>query len=240
MAKTDNGEAYKAYYKMMYATGIWPQLNNSILYKVRIFLSWALLFFFFVTMGMQTFHDRKDFTKLSEILYINFTLYGYLIKLAMFAYKKTDVLYLLDFLKKPIFQSYPDEYDYFMVNAVRVSKILARTYQLCIFCWITFYIYYPFLDDKSLPIPFPYDYGYYRYVMFPMQIIGVGWGAWNNSCIDVFTVSLIGIANAQYEILAEKIKNIKNNSHEEINPEVDTSIIKSLKQCVQHYLAIIR
>lgn len=241
MTKIEAHEVYKIPYDMLSATGIWPKKTPSPFYKMKTGVSWLLAISLLTTMTMETLNDLNDFTKLSEILYINVTIAAYFVKMAVFTYKREIILNTIKFLRDPIFLSYPEDLSRYMVNAVRVSNLLGKTYQYSACCCVILFTVYPFLDNKPTPFPFPYDLGKYNYIMFVQQAVAVSIAAWNNSSLDVLCTSLIGIACAQFDILAGKITSSKVEENEEhFDLKKDREVRKNLKQCVTHHLAILK
>ncbi|KAK5647664.1 hypothetical protein RI129_002556 [Pyrocoelia pectoralis] len=190
-------------------------------------------------MSIEVAYNLKDFIKLSETLYMMITVAEYVIKQISLSYKKKAFLKIIEFLKDPIFLSYPYELDHYMVKTVRQSTFIANTYRYIVGCCVVLYLVYPMVDHKSLPFPFPLELGVYRYFMYAFQIVTVGIGAWNNSSIDTLTTSLMGISAAQLDILYEKIIRIQNEAPENGNKN-DKNVLKVLRQCVKHHNAIIQ
>ncbi|KAF2887261.1 hypothetical protein ILUMI_18912 [Ignelater luminosus] len=242
MVKSNNADAFKMQCSMMTTTGVWPKENPSIYYKTKTVASWFFAIGLCVTMWMEALNDIKDFAKLSEILYIMVTVTAYIIKLSVFTYRKQSFLNMIKFLEDPVFASYPDQADHFMAKTISSSTIIAKVYRYLVMCCVVLFFFYPILDNKTLPFPFPYDLGKYTPFMFGFQLIGAGYDAWNNSCIDTLCTSLMGIAAAQLDILCEKIIHIKEQivpqGDSEISEETDKDTIEKLKQCVEHHLAI--
>lgn len=241
MSKVEIDEVYKVSYKMLSATGIWPNETRGTFYALKTGVTWFFAISLLVTMTMETLNDLNDFTKLSEIIYINVTIAGYVVKIAVFAYKKKIFLNMIQFLKDPIFLSYPEELRSYMVNAVKFSNLLATTYRYAVSCCVISFLVYPFFDNKPIPFPFPYDLGKYNYIIFFHQVVGAGFSGWNNSSLDVLCTSLIGIASAQFDILAGKITLSKVGENEErFELKNDSEVRKNLRQCVTHHLAILK
>ncbi|KAB0790785.1 hypothetical protein PPYR_15295 [Photinus pyralis] len=226
----------------MTATGAWPD-HSSITYNIKALFFHAFTIGLFVTMSMQVIFNLNDFTNLSEILYIMVTVTGYVVKQCALTYKRNVFVNLIQFLKDPLFLSYPDELDHYMFETVKKSTLIANVYRFSIAFCIVLFTVYPILENKPLPFPFPYDLGNYRYFMYAFQIISVGVCAWNNCTIDTLTTSLMGIAAAQLDILYEKLIVIRKESQE--NDDVpyceksEEDILHKLRQCVEHHNAII-
>ncbi|KAF2903348.1 hypothetical protein ILUMI_02837 [Ignelater luminosus] len=245
MAKSNNADAFKIHCYMMTTSGVWPQKNPNMYYKLKTLSSWFFAISLCTTMWMEAINDVKNFAKLSEILYIMVTITAYNIKLAVFTYyRKESFLDMINFLKNPVFVSYPDDIDHYMVKTIKSSTLLANIYRYLILCCVILYIFYPILDNKALPFPFPYDLGKYTPLMYVFQLMGESYAAWNNSCLDTLCTSLMGIAAAQLDILCEKIARIKEEEvslqNYEISEEADKITTKKLSQCVEHHLAIIK
>ncbi|XP_031329090.1 uncharacterized protein LOC116160089 [Photinus pyralis] len=242
-AKTLNSDAFKTQQAMMTATGAWPD-HSSITYNIKALFFHAFTIGLFVTMSMQVIFNLNDFTNLSEILYIMVTVTGYVVKQCALTYKRNVFVNLIQFLKDPLFLSYPDELDHYMFETVKKSTLIANVYRFSIAFCIVLFTVYPILENKPLPFPFPYDLGNYRYFMYAFQIISVGVCAWNNCTIDTLTTSLMGIAAAQLDILYEKLIVIRKESQE--NDDVpyceksEEDILLKLRQCVEHHNAIIQ
>lgn len=241
MSQISTAEVLQVYYDMLNTTGIWPQKNPSWIYRLKTIVSWIFAWALFIIMTIETIHDLNDFTKLSEIIYINATCVTYITKLIIFTLKRNKFLQLVKFLKSPIFGTYPSELNHYMEDSIKFSNMLAKIYQYAVGCCVSLYAIYPIIDKTSLPIPFPYDLGKYTYYVFIFEVAGVGVGAWNNSSIDVLSCSLIGIASAHFEILAEKIKRCTKNANEDyIDPQIQMEILRRVNQCVDHHLAILK
>ncbi|KAK5647660.1 hypothetical protein RI129_002552 [Pyrocoelia pectoralis] len=190
-------------------------------------------------MSIEVAHHYKDFVKLSETLYIMITITGYLVKQISLTYNTKAFLKIIEFLKDPVFLSYPYELDHYMVKTVRQSTFIANMYRYIVACCVVLFFVYPIVDHKSLPFPFPLELGVYTYFMYAFQIVAVGLTAWNNSSIDTLTTSLMGITAAQLDILYEKIIGIQNEAPEGGNNE-DKNVLKVLRQCVEHHNAIMQ
>ncbi|KAF2904117.1 hypothetical protein ILUMI_02070 [Ignelater luminosus] len=109
------------------------------------------------------------------------------------------------------------------------------------------YSAYPILDNKPLPSPFPFDLGKYTTLMYCFQVIGGSFSTVNNICFDITCASLMGLAAAQLDILAEKIICIEEDEvpddaavkHQAILGQVGERINEKLRDCVKHHIAII-
>lgn len=244
MVKSNNADAFKIHYNMMTTSGVWPKENPSLYYKLKTLSTWFFAISLCATMWMEAINDIKSFTKLSEILYIMVTITAYLIKLTVFTRRRKSVLNMVNFLKDPVFLSYPDDVDHYMAKTIKWSTLLANVYRYLVLCCVILYIFYPILDNKALPFPFPYDLGSYTPFMYVFQLIGESYAAWNNSTFDTLCTSLMGIAAAQLDILCEKITRIKEGrvmvQDYEFSEEADKSTTEKLSQCVEHHLAIIK
>ncbi|KAF2904855.1 hypothetical protein ILUMI_01326 [Ignelater luminosus] len=244
MPISNSADAYRLQYIILSATGAWPKENPTILYRFNTFLSWFYGLGLYGIMLTQCIHDITDITKLSETLYIMVSFMGFIIKFLVFTYRKKEFLDILEFLKDPVFVSYPEDLDHYMVKTIKSWTLLSKVYQFLIICCIILYLIYPILDNKALPFAFPYDLGQYNIVMYGFQLIGEYYSANNNIYLDVLCASLMGIIAAQLDILAEKIIRIRENDsvldEYEISIRADEEAIKRLKQCVVHHLAIIK
>lgn len=232
MAKINIDVAFENYYSLMLVSGIWPLDNPSILYRMRTLTSWIFTGGLWLTMALEVALDISDLTKLSEILYIMVTIASDLIKLGAFTYNRKKFLKVLDFLRDPIFSSHSEELDRHMENTLRYLNILAKLYQYSTIGCMCFFVIYPIMDNKPYPFPLSFEFGKYRLLVFALQIISAGIAAWNNFCVDLSCITLMGISAAQFEILVEKIENIKSTSDE-------SEIVQKLKHCVDHHLSII-
>ncbi|KAF2904109.1 hypothetical protein ILUMI_02062 [Ignelater luminosus] len=229
---------------MLVLTGVWPIENPNVIYKVKRLLSWISAFGLSGILLTEFIYDIRDFTKLSETLYIGVTYMGFLVKLLVFSRRRKEFLNLLKFLKNPIFVSYPEDLDHYMAKSIKQSVLLARVYRVLGVSIVVGYAFYPILDNKPLPFPFPYDLGNYTILMYCLQMIGEAFSAVNNLCLDVMCTSLMGLAAAQLDILTQKIIRLKEDNGVISNPvilnQVDARIIEKLKDCVKHHLAIIK
>ncbi|KAK5647662.1 hypothetical protein RI129_002554 [Pyrocoelia pectoralis] len=223
---------------MMQSTGVWPEENSGVINKIKYIFSVTMCIGLVVTMSIEVAHHYKDFVKLSETLYIMITITGYLVKQISLTYNTKTFLKIIEFLRDPIFLSYPYELDHYMVKTVRQSTFIANMYRYIVGCCVVLFFVYPMVDHKSLPFPFPLELGVYRYFMYAFQIVALGIGAWNNSSIDTITTSLMGITAAQLDILYEKIIYIQNEAPESDDNE-DKNVLKVLRQFVEHHNAII-
>ncbi|KAK4885197.1 hypothetical protein RN001_001468 [Aquatica leii] len=244
MSITNNANAFRIQYSMLSASGIWPEKNATLIYKLRCALSWILTAGLFVSMLMEVIADIKDFTKLSEILYMMITLGATLAKMTTLAYYSNTFLKLIEFLKDPVFVTYSNDFDHYMAETVKQSTFIAKSYRVLVGLCVFLVAAFPLLDNKPFPFPFPFELGIYSYYMYVFQVISLGLAAWNNSSIDTLITSLMGLAAAQLDILREKIVNIKMTSSNSVNTftevEVNDFVVKILKQCVEHHNAIIR
>ncbi|KAK4885198.1 hypothetical protein RN001_001469 [Aquatica leii] len=243
MVKSNNANAFKLQHAMMLSSGVWPEESSTITYKIKCIISWILSLGLFITMTMQVIHDITDFTKLSEILYIMVTIAATVGKMASFTYQRKKFLKMIKFLKEPIFMSYTDDLDHYMAATIKSSTFIANFYRYLVGCCIVMFIVYPIVDNKPLPFPFSFELGSFKYCMYVFQIASIGCCAWNNSCIDTLTTSIMGIGAAQLSILYEKIVNIKHMTNcleDKNNVSVkNKDITPSLEQCVEHHNAII-
>lgn len=244
MLKSSNEDVYKVPYNMMLKSGIWPKEYPTLVYKIKTFLSWFFAIGLLVVQLMQAINDIKDFAKLSETLYIMVAVLGYIIKLGVFTYRKEKFLEMVNFLKGPIFTSYPDEYDHFMKKNIKYASLAANTLKYFFMSCVVLYLIFPIIDQVPLPFPFPYELGRYTFVMYAFQIAAEGYAAWNNACIDTLCTCMMGVAVAQLEILSEKIIHIKKDHAQlgtyEISERKEEIAVRRIRQCVQHHLAIMR
>lgn len=244
MPISNNADAYKLQRIVLTATGAWPKENPTILYRINTLLSWIFALGLLGIMLTQCIHDITDITKLSETLYIMVSFLGFITKFSIFTYRKKEFVAILEFLKDPVFVSYPEDLDHYMVKTIKSWNLLSKVYQFLIICCIILYIIYPILDNKPLPFPFPYDLGQYNTPMYGFQIIGEYYSVNNNIYLDVLCASLMGIIAAQLDILAEKIIRVRQRNsvldEHEISAQADEIAIRRLKQCVVHHLAIIK
>ncbi|KAF2904118.1 hypothetical protein ILUMI_02071 [Ignelater luminosus] len=244
MVKSNSADAFKVQYNTLILTGIWPIENPNVIYRIKTILSWVSALGLSGVMLTQLIHDITDFTKLSETLYILLAYMGFIVKLVVFMYRRKEFLNVINFLKNPIFLSYPEDLDHYMAKSINQSVRLAKIFQPFAVSFVIFYAVYPILDNTSLPFPFPYDLGKYRMVMYCSQLISEGMAAINNMYIDTICTSLMGIIAAQLDILTEKIMRLNENDgtveDHAISNEVCESIYEKLKDCVKHHLAIIK
>lgn len=241
MPISNNANAFKIHFNMMHISGVWPEESPGVLYQIRGLLSWLLGIGLSITMSMEVINDISDFTRLSEILYIMVSVTIYLVKLAGFTYQRKTFLKTVQFLKDPIFVTYPEDLDHYMAKTIRISTGIANIYRYLCLCCMLLYATFPLFDNKPLPFPFPYETGRYRYLMYAFQVASISNSAWNNSCLDTLTTSLMGIGAAQLDILMKKIEMIGRNENDTENNSRDgKKAVGEIKQCIQHHLAIIR
>ncbi|KAF2888241.1 hypothetical protein ILUMI_17932 [Ignelater luminosus] len=244
MVKSDSADAFKVQYNMLVITGMWPKKNPNIIYRIRTTISWICAIGLFGCLLTQFIYDIKDFMKLSVTLYILVCYMGFILKLLVFINHREEFLNILNFLKNPIFISYPEDLDYYMTKSIKQSVLVARTVQIATAAGLVVYAVYPILDKKPLPFPFPYELGKYTLLMFCFQMVAEAFSAVNNLSLDLVFTSLMGIVAAQLDILAEMIMRLKEDDsmveRSVISNRVDESINKKLKDCVKHHLAIIK
>ncbi|KAK5647661.1 hypothetical protein RI129_002553 [Pyrocoelia pectoralis] len=225
---------------MMHASGFWPEENPTQFYKVRTFVSWLLSLALCVTLTMEVVNRITDFTKLSEILYTMVMVASYVIKATSLRYQRKNLLKIINFLKHPIFMSYPDELDHFMAKSVRQSTFIANAYRYSVGCCIILYLVYPIVDHKPYPFPFPFEMGSYNYYIFVFQVVGGACCAWNNLSIDTLMTSIMGITAAQLDILCGKLIGMGNKRNDSVSRrKTDEDMSRKLKQCVNHHNAVI-
>ncbi|KAF2904115.1 hypothetical protein ILUMI_02068 [Ignelater luminosus] len=211
---------------------------------MKTLISWISAFGIFAMLLAQLIYDIKDFTKLSEPLCILVTYMGIIVKLLVFHYRKNEFLKITNSLRDPIFLSYPEDLDHYMAKSIKQSVVLINIYRvvgvtIMIGCTI-----YPILDNKPLPIPFPYDLGKFTIPVYCLLVIGGSFSTLNNICFDVTCTSLMGVVAAQLDILTEKITRLEEDDGVIYDPvifkHVSRTINKKLKDCVKHHLAIIK
>ncbi|KAF5271728.1 hypothetical protein FQA39_LY08051 [Lamprigera yunnana] len=241
MTRTNNSDAFRIQYSMMRTSGIWPEENSTIIYKIKCIISWTFTLLLLLSMVLEVIYHIRDFEKLSDTLYIMFTMAATVTKMGSFSYEKKTFLKILKLLKDPLFVSYPQHLDHYMAETVKNSIFIANLYRYLVGCCIVMFMVYPLLDNKPLPFPFPFDLGSYTYYMYALQIVGVGIAAWNNSSMDTLTTSIMGITSAQLDILCKKLVHIRDSirgNHSGLNTEL--IVINRLKECVKHHNVIIR
>ncbi|KAF2904111.1 hypothetical protein ILUMI_02064 [Ignelater luminosus] len=243
MVISNSADAFRVQYKMLVLTGLWPKENPNIVYRLRTLISWISAFGLFGVLLIQLINDIKDFTKLSETLYIMVSYVGFIIKLLTFTYQRKEFLKMIHYLKDPIFVTYPEDLDHYMTKYIKQSVLLASTFQLVIVGGLIFFALFPILDNKPLPMPLPYDLGKYTTLMYCLQVIGESISAINHICLDVMCTSLMGLAATYLNILSERIMHLKEKDavveDVVIFNEISESTNEQMRNCVKHHLAII-
>ncbi|KAF2904116.1 hypothetical protein ILUMI_02069 [Ignelater luminosus] len=155
-----------------------------------------------------------------------------------------EYLKLIDFLKNPIFLSYSEDLDHYMAKSIKQSVLLTNGYRVVAVTIMVGYTIYPLLDNKPLPTPFPYDLGKFTMLMYCFEVISGSFSMVNVICLDVTCTSLMELAAAQLDILAEKIIRLEEDDVVVGDPiiltQIRESIHEKLKNCVKHHLAIIK
>lgn len=236
----DTHEALKIYHNMMTISGIWPKENSSAIYKLKFAISWTFALSFLALLIIQILGNLNNYKNIFEVTYTAIVIFCYMVKLACVTFNKKMFLKMIELVKDPIFCSHPKELDGYMKKAIRLSKLIGKTYQYSVLSVVIFYSFYPVIFNTALPLPLPYDFGKFNFIMYIYQIAIVTVAAWNVSSLDLMTISLIGIANAQFDILAQKIISIEVSERDAgFDLEMDEDVIRHLRQCVGHHLAIL-
>ncbi|KAF2887734.1 hypothetical protein ILUMI_18439 [Ignelater luminosus] len=244
MVKSNSADAFRIQHDMLMLTGMWPIENPNGSYRIKTLLSWVSALGLSGVMLTQLIHDITDFTKLSETLYILITYIRFTFKLLVFKYSREEFLNVINFLKNPIFLSYPEDLDHYIAKSINQSVRLAKIFQPFMVNLLICNAVYPILDNTSLPFSFPYGLGKYRMIMYCSQLISEGISAVNNIYIDTTCTTLMGIVPTQLDILTERLMRLKENDgtveDHAISNEVSESINEKLKDCVKHHLVIIK
>lgn len=241
MIKSTIEDVYKVPHDMMRMSSIWPKKNPTFGYKMKTSLNWFFAIGLLVVQLLQAMDDIGDSAKLSQSLYIMGAMLGYIIKLAVFTYRRDKFLNMVNFLKNPIFALVPKGSEHYLIKNIKRLSLTANTFKYVYMTCVFFYLIYPIVDHVSLPFPFPYDLGKYTFLMYAFQMVAETYAAWNNACLDSLCVCMIGVAVAQLEILEEKIIRVKQNHAASVACEISEDItLRRLKHCVKHHLAIIK
>ncbi|KAF2905331.1 hypothetical protein ILUMI_00833 [Ignelater luminosus] len=241
MIKSSNEDVYKIPYDMMTKSGIWPKKNPSFVYKMKTSLNWFFALSLFVILLLQAIDDIGDFAKLSQSLYIMAAMLGYIIKLGTFTFRRNKFLNMINFLKNPIFTFVSEDFEHYLIKNIKRANLTANSFKYLYMSCVFFYLIYPIADHVSLPFPFPYDLGRYTFLMYAFQMVAESFAAWNNACLDSLCACTMCVAIAQLEILAKKINTVKQNHSSLVAYEISEDVIlRRLKHCTKHHLAIIK
>lgn len=239
-----NEEVIKEVKNMMILSGLWPKYEESNFYKFKKLLSVIAPFVLTVLMFDQLIENLQYIDKVTDILCVFASFVSYLIKLTIFDSKSKRFSTILQELKQNTFVDYPKEFNYYLMNTIKMSKYVARLYQISCLAVIVTYSVKPFVidDGQRLPLPVTFKVGKLYYVLYMFQSFSLFTGAWNNSSLDALAMGLMGIAATQLDILREKLLSLNKYSKENGNSNVELMkfIRFKIKRCVIHHICIIR
>ena len=250
MTKLHCKQAYESIERMMVVTAVWPKVGASVSYILRGTVCSSLTFLFYISMCAEALVHYEDFQSLSEVLCVLFECTPYVGKFIGFTINKGVFVNLLHDLDNDQFNNHPENLNAPLRNTISRINLISRLFRILSFSSLFFYMLYPIIDGKMLPIPFSFNVGRYTYVIYVFQIVSLGLSAWNNSCFDLLCSGAMGIASAQLEMLSGRLtglyreiegccENFSRNGKGR-KSLIDEKIHEILKICVRHHISIIR
>lgn len=244
MAISKNEEVIEVIKNMMMLWGTWPKQKRSFYYNLKKFISVIMPLFFVILIYDQLMKNRNYIDKLTDVLCLFASYVSYLIKLAIFSSKTSTFFSILQQLNQKTFINYPNEFAHYVENTIKISKYVARLYQLSCLIVIVSYVLKPWLipEGQRLPVEVAFDVGNYYYVIYIFQSLSLLIGAWNNSSMDALAMDLMSIAAAQLDILKDKLLQLNVYCEDNVQNDlfVTVTIERKIKESVIHHMDIIR
>lgn len=240
MINSNNDDVISQVKNMMNLSGLWPKPKETFAYKLKTFISFLLSFIQMIFMIEQLAVNINYIDSVTDVLCLIATYASFLIKFAIFEYKRETFGRIIAALQAKSFTNYPHQFDHYTQNTIKISNGVCKMYQSSCLLVIMMYTLKPILikEGQRLPIEVAFQVGYFYYLIYPFESISLLTTAWNNSSLDALAMGLLSIASAQLDILGEKLVNLDN---EEIWQENGSeSVEDKVKDCVVHHLDIIR
>lgn len=236
----------------------WPSDEQRFVHKF-IAISWVFIAFLYtLLMYMETVISirNNNILKISKILYLPLMMTSYLAKFINFVYNKRYVVELLQLLNEKRFYDNSQKLNNHILDAIKFSNILAKCYMIMVTIAVTVYLTTPLISgSRNLPTPIAIDFGNYLPLIYLIQLIGLAHATFANAALDLLYVSFVLLGSCQFDILNNKIRNLRNEGTEEdekefINDlkingtdeeeEEDRKLMQNLTNIVKHHNLIIK
>lgn len=249
-------KAFKWQKFFLTVTGTWPYKKEPFYYKL-LSVSWAILFcIYLIILLIEVVLNLDNISKLATVLYLTMALVSYLFKYLAFVTNKQTVMDMLDLLNEDLFYQHDSKLNIHITKSIKVAKILTLMFIPPVFAFCTTYIFFPFLNGSNYPTPSSIDFGNLYVFIYLTQAAGIVHAGLNNGNFDVFCVTLLLLGSCQFDILKNKIMDIRKYAIEEVEKrtrlemgklneleiieEVDKIILGKLRNAVIHHNAIIK
>lgn len=205
--------------------------------KIAAFLLFFLSFIEIVSLMAQIHFDWPNLLRVMSTFYILLCEIGYFFKLINFTVQRQNYYRILELMRHPQMNEFNEKHYEKINKMINMCQTIGKAFRFFCICFIVVYVVIPQITyDPNEYIPtagyFFIDPKKYRFIVMLLELVLIGVTCAYDTNFDLLLLALISIASTHFEILEEKIMNIKDYKHEGCDDE--ESAFRNIKSYVIH------
>lgn len=213
----------------------WPYENETLFYKIFkvLWTTMSISYTGLLFMEAALNGKEKNIVKMTLTLSLAILCVSFLAKYAGFLTSRKIFLEMINLMDDKLFYTHDDELNRHLIKAIRTCKAITMMFFISAQVYVIAHSITPIFNNSNLPITLSVDFGNWTPLIYFIEVAGLAHPGITNAAIDTISVSFLILGTAQFDILKEKLINLKSEKGTE-------ELMETLTNAVQQHNLIIK